>query len=56
MPVPARRVEFGGQVPLRPPMAANSSGRKTWCVAIVSAILVIVADKGKLVVGLPSGG
>ncbi len=28
-------------------MAANSSGCKTWCVAIVSAILVIVADKGK---------
>lgn len=28
-------------------MAANSSGCKTWCVAIVSAILVVVADKGK---------
>lgn len=28
-------------------MAANSSASKTWCVTLVSAILVLVADKGK---------
>jgi hypothetical protein len=28
-------------------MAANSSQCKAWCITIVSAILVIVADKGK---------
>lgn len=28
-------------------MATNSSSCKTWCITIVSAILVIVADKGK---------
>lgn len=28
-------------------MASNSSSCKTWCITIVSAILVIVADKGK---------
>ncbi|EIE1275530.1 TPA: hypothetical protein NJ328_003219 [Vibrio parahaemolyticus] len=28
-------------------MAANSSACKAWCVTLVSAILVIVADKGK---------
>ena len=28
-------------------MASNSSGCKTWCIALVSAIVVIVADKGK---------
>lgn len=28
-------------------MASNSSASKTWCVTLVSAILVIVADKGK---------
>lgn len=28
-------------------MAANSSACKAWCVALVSAILVLVADKGK---------
>jgi hypothetical protein len=28
-------------------MAANSSGCKTWCVALVSAIVVIIADKGR---------
>lgn len=28
-------------------MAANSSSCKAWCITIVSAILVIVADKGK---------
>jgi small basic protein len=27
-------------------MAANSSASKTWCVTLVSALLVIVADKG----------
>lgn len=27
-------------------MAANSSGCKTWCIALVSAIIVIIADKG----------
>jgi hypothetical protein len=27
-------------------MAANSSGCKTWCIALVSAIVVIIADKG----------
>lgn len=28
-------------------MATNSSSSKAWCVTLVSAILVIVADKGK---------
>lgn len=28
-------------------MAANSSSCKAWCITLVSAILVIVADKGK---------
>ena len=28
-------------------MATNSSASKAWCVTLVSAILVIVADKGK---------
>jgi hypothetical protein len=28
-------------------MAANSTGAKTWCVTLVSAILVVVADKDK---------
>ena len=28
-------------------MASNSSSCKTWCITLVSAILVIVADKGK---------
>lgn len=28
-------------------MAENSSSSKTWCVTLVSAVLVIVADKGK---------
>jgi len=28
-------------------MASNSTSCKTWCITIVSAILVIVADKGK---------
>jgi hypothetical protein len=28
-------------------MATNSASCKTWCVTVVSAILVIVADKGK---------
>lgn len=28
-------------------MAANSTSCKTWCITMVSAILVIVADKGK---------
>jgi len=28
-------------------MAANSSSCKAWCVTLVSAILVLVADKGK---------
>lgn len=28
-------------------MAANSSACKTWCIALVSAIVVITADKGK---------
>jgi len=28
-------------------MAANSSSSKAWCITLVSAILVIVADKGK---------
>lgn len=28
-------------------MAANSAASKTWCVTLVSAVLVIVADKGK---------
>lgn len=26
-------------------MASNSSGAKTWCIALVSAIIVVVADK-----------
>ena len=28
-------------------MAANSSASKAWCITLVSAVLVIVADKGK---------
>lgn len=28
-------------------MASNSSASKAWCVTLVSAILVIIADKGK---------
>ncbi len=28
-------------------MAGNSTACKTWCITVVSAILVIVADKGK---------
>lgn len=28
-------------------MASNSAGSKAWCVTLVSAVLVIVADKGK---------
>lgn len=28
-------------------MVANSTGCKTWCIALVSAIAVIIADKGK---------
>lgn len=28
-------------------MATNSASSKTWCVTLVSAILVIIADKGK---------
>ena len=28
-------------------MASNSNSSKAWCITIVSAILVVVADKGK---------
>ena len=28
-------------------MASNSSSCKTWCITLVSAIIVIIADKGK---------
>ncbi|MCW3995079.1 MAG: hypothetical protein NWE98_02875 [Candidatus Bathyarchaeota archaeon] len=28
-------------------MATNSSASKTWCIGLVSAIVVVVADKGK---------
>lgn len=28
-------------------MSSNSSSSKAWCIALVSAVLVIVADKGK---------
>lgn len=28
-------------------MATNSANCKTWCVTLVSAILVIIVDKGK---------
>lgn len=28
-------------------MASNSAGAKTWCIALVSAIIVVVADKGE---------
>lgn len=28
-------------------MAANSASCKTWCVTLVSAVIVIIADKGK---------
>lgn len=28
-------------------MASNSAGAKTWCITVVSAILVVVADKNK---------
>ncbi len=27
-------------------MASNSAGCKTWCIALVSAVIVIIADKG----------
>lgn len=39
-------------------MASNSSSCKAWCITLVSAILVIVADKGKpsyaLIAGVPT--
>jgi len=39
-------------------MAANSGSCKAWCITLVSAILVIVADKGKpnhaLIAGIPT--
>lgn len=39
-------------------MASNSAACKTWCVTIVSAILIFVADKGKpnftLIAGVPA--
>lgn len=28
-------------------MVANSSGCKTWCITLVSAVILIIADKGK---------
>lgn len=28
-------------------MASNSAGAKTWCIALVSAIILVVADKGE---------
>ncbi len=28
-------------------MATNSASAKTWCIALVSAVIVIIADKGK---------
>ncbi len=28
-------------------MASNSAGAKTWCIALVSAIIVVIADKGR---------
>jgi len=28
-------------------MASNSAGVKTWCIALVSAIIVVIADKGE---------
>src|SRR5688572_18813742 len=28
-------------------MASNSAGAKTWCIALVSAIIVVVADKAE---------
>lgn len=28
-------------------MASNSTSSKTWCITIVSAVLVVIADKGK---------
>src|SRR5437588_884531 len=28
-------------------MAGNSTSAKTWCITLVSAVLVVVADKGK---------
>lgn len=28
-------------------MASNSAGAKTWCIALVSAIIVVIADKGE---------
>lgn len=28
-------------------MASNSSGCKTWCITLVSAVIVIIADKGR---------
>jgi hypothetical protein len=40
-------------------MAANSSSAKAWCITLVSAILVIVADKGRpqyaLIALIPTG-
>ena len=33
-------------------MAANSTSAKSWCIALVSAILVVVADKSKATYGL----
>ncbi len=39
-------------------MASNSSSCKAWCITLVAAILVIVADKGKasyaLIAGVPT--
>ncbi len=39
-------------------MASNSASCKAWCITLVSAILVIVADKGKpnyaLIAGIPT--
>ena len=28
-------------------MGSNSAGAKTWCIALVSAIIVVIADKGE---------
>jgi hypothetical protein len=28
-------------------MASNSAGAKTWCIGLVSAIIVVIADKGE---------
>ena len=36
-------------------MATNSASSKTWCITLVSAMIVIVADKGKpAYIGIPS--